>query len=154
MFEKENIFTKYHLILYLVYVKFKEIGGLPMKIKTELAELQPSQLYLDRTKLRNLIMNGYDAEQTEKKPLPVIKLNGELVLVGSHTRAFLADQQGETYVTVEYLAEIDNLSNYQTYVSWCKEEDITKVSDLGKQIISSEDFEREWVDRCNRISQK
>ncbi|WP_280771010.1 hypothetical protein [Salipaludibacillus daqingensis] len=125
-----------------------------MKIKTELAELQPSQLYLDRTKLRNLIMNGYDAEQTEKKPLPVIKLNGELVLVGSHTRAFLADQQGETYVTVEYLAEIDNLSNYQTYVSWCKEEDITKVSDLGKQIISSEDFEREWVDRCNRISQK
>lgn len=125
-----------------------------MKIKIELSELQPSQLFLNRNKLRNLIMEGFYAEQTEEEPLPVIKYNGELVLIDGHTRAFLADQQGETHIMVEYLSEVDHLSTYQTYVSWCKEEMITKVSDLGKQIISNDDFERAWVERCNRLISK
>lgn len=125
-----------------------------MKIKIDLADLQPSQLYLNRSKLRSLIMEGYDANQTDLEPLPVIKTNGELVLVDGHIRAFLADQQGETQITVEYLSEVDHLTTFQTYVSWCKDEMITQVSDLGKQILSNEDFERAWVQRCNRLVKK
>ncbi|PYZ95180.1 hypothetical protein CR194_06600 [Salipaludibacillus keqinensis] len=118
-----------------------------MRLSVELIDLQPSQLYLNRNKLRTLIMEGFQAEEIESDPLPVIKYNGELVLIDGHTKAFLADQQGVKNITVKYLAEVDHLNMYQKNVNLCKQEEITLIRDLAKQIIPHEDFERQWVQK-------
>ncbi|MCE7791918.1 hypothetical protein K8O68_05730 [Salipaludibacillus sp. CUR1] len=125
-----------------------------MKIRTPLTRLQPSQLYINRTKLRKLIMDGFTGDDLINDPLKVIKLNGELVLIKDHTKAFLAYQQGIQTIEVEYYPEVSDLYIYKKCVEWCKEEGITSVSDLGKQILPDEDFEREWqlrIDTYKRL---
>lgn len=119
-----------------------------MNIKIDLAELQPSQLYLNRSRLREFIMDGFDAESLNDIPLPVIKSGNELILADRHTEAFLASQQGVTAIQVSCLPEIENLAFYKQAAEWCKAEGITSVSDLGKQIIAGDDFEREWTARA------
>ncbi|WP_416150578.1 hypothetical protein ACM26V_06285 [Salipaludibacillus sp. HK11] len=122
-----------------------------MKLEVELKDLQPSQMFINRSKLRSLIMDGFNAEETDGNPFPVIKFDGELVLIDGHTKAFLADQQGIGKITVEYISEVENLAVYQTCVGLCKQEKITTVADLGKQIISNQDFERAWIKKVEII---
>lgn len=118
----------------------------------KITELQPSQLYLSKKKLE-VVKNWLKSLESFKEPILVRRFSSseKLVIVDGHTRAFAALQLGLTEIPVafdeEELSE-DLTALYETCVSWCQAENISTVKDLAHKILAPEDYEINWIQRC------
>lgn len=118
----------------------------------KITELQPSQLYLSEKKLE-VIKNWLKSLESFKEPILVRRFSNseKLVIVDGHTRAFAALQLGMTEIPVAFDEEelSENLTDlYETCVNWCQTENISTVKDLAHKILASEDYEINWIQRC------
>ena len=43
---------------------------------------------------------------------------------------------------------------YTECARWCKEDDVTGIADLIGRIVGPERFERQWTERCQRVSDR
>jgi hypothetical protein len=111
-----------------------------------LDELQPSQLYLSEAKLA-----WVQHEDAPAEPLPVKELGGRVVLTDGHTRAFAAWQAGRAEIEVYWDPDDLDWQAYQICVAWCEEEGIRTVADLAGRIVSPQEYEVVWLQRCARM---
>ncbi|MHA1950467.1 MAG: hypothetical protein ACXAAO_12875 [Candidatus Thorarchaeota archaeon] len=96
-------------------------------------------------------MNSDDSKSLE--PIPIKKLDGELVSTDGHTRGVAWLLSGVEYIDFEWEDEDLDWEAYRICVQWCKDENLTSISDLKERIIGHKDYEVLWLERC-RIMQE
>lgn len=111
---------------------------------------QPSQLDVDGRRLRDAL-DWFDFDRLAYDPIPVLRLDDELVVADGHTRTFLAQLGGAPSLEIREdppdRGEL-NVPLYRDCVSWCRDESITAIGDLVGRVVSRETFEEQWVARC------
>lgn len=113
-----------------------------------LAALQPSQLYISATKLASVEAAWQPPLLETLGPIPIKALDGRIITTDGHTRAFAAFRQGFTAIPVVWDEDELDWEAYRICVTWCLEEDITTIMDLEPRILSHEDYEQLWHERC------
>ena len=113
-----------------------------------LDELQPSQLYISAGKLKNMLLAP---AKVLNKPIPVKRLDDEIIMTDGHTRGYILWTCGIRELVVSWdLDELD-WNAYRTCVRWCKEEGVTNVAKLQTRIVSEDDYQKHWIDRCKEM---
>lgn len=115
-----------------------------------------SQIYLSRDKIKGVEgwLTPQRAEQLE--PLPVHAFgNGVYTLTDGHTRAYVAYKNGcrslpVVYDNDEIVAGKLGKSLYLADIEWCERFHLRDIRDLESRILSSEDYQRLWIRRCDR----
>jgi len=113
-----------------------------------LDELQPSQLFINREKLAE-VMRSFDAESME--PIPVIRLGNRTVLTDGHTHALAAFLHRLTDVPVYWDEDELDLEAYQICVGWCEQEGVRRVADLKDRLLAPAQYELMWIKRCQAM---
>jgi len=112
--------------------------------------LQPSQLYISKDKLRAI----RNEETLKSVPVPVIDIDGKLVMADGHTRAMAAILEGHDSIIIEITDEKLDLEEYMECVKWCIEEGISTPYDLVGRIIDHEDYRVLWYERCECLHEE
>lgn len=115
-----------------------------------LTAVQPSQLYLNGSKLSH-VTGWFDFDAPNYDPLPVRKFDGRWTLTDGHTRAFVAYLSGARGLRVVRDTDDIPVSTYERCASWCRDVDITDISDLAGRAVTTEAFKTRWVDRCQSL---
>jgi hypothetical protein len=117
----------------------------------KLSEIQPSQLYICSEKLSEVMktFNADDPKSTE--PIPVKKLEDDVVFVDGHTRAFAAFLCGFSEVPVYWENEELDWDAYRICVEWCKREGIRTIADLKSRVVPQRKYEKLWYERCEKM---
>ncbi len=123
---------------------------MPKTFFMKLSEIQPSQLYISSDKLSS-VTDGFPSEPSLVEPIPIKKLKGEIIFVDGHTRAFVAFQCGFSKVPVYWEYEELDWEAYEICAAWCKEEGIHTIADLKSRVISHQDYEKLWYERCAKM---
>lgn len=114
----------------------------------ELEKIQPSQLYLNKNKLKSSIKKLESKVLNSFEPIPIKILNNKHVATDGHHRAFILWQRGEKKVRVEWEDEELDWELYGICVRWCEDEGIFNISDLKDRIINNGEYEELWLNRC------
>jgi hypothetical protein len=85
------------------------------------------------------------------EPIPIKKLDGQIVFVDGHTRAFAAFLLGLSEIPVYWEDEELDWDEYRICVGWCKEEGIKVISDLKERVVPHKDYQVLWLDRCGKM---
>ncbi len=121
--------------------------------KVDLMSLQPSQLYINYEKLKK-VENEFILKKIFN-PLPIKLLNGRLILTDGHTRALIYYLNGiysiEVYWDDPWGSEFLDKKEYEISLQWCLEEKILSIKDLKDRIVSDEDYQSLWLDRCKNV---
>lgn len=96
----------------------------------KLNDIQPSQLYICSEKLSEVMKTFNLNKLRTMEPIPVKRLEGDVVLVDGHTRAFAAHLCGFTEVPVYWEKEELDWDVYKVCVEWCKKEGYAPLSTL------------------------
>lgn len=119
-----------------------------------LDQIQPSQLYISREKL-NQVLSGFDNRRSRSiEPVPVKKLGNEVIFLDGHTRALATFLHGASDVSVYWEDEELDWEMYRICVKWCKEDGIRAIADLESRIVSQKDYETLWIKRCRSLEQE
>jgi hypothetical protein len=111
-----------------------------------LDEMQPSQLYINRAKLARVREGASSLE-----PLPVKRLAGRVVLTDGHTRALAAWLEGRSEIQVYWDQDALDWEAYGICVAWCDEAGVRTVADLAGRVVSPEEYEVAWLQRCAQM---
>lgn len=119
----------------------------------KLEEIQPCQLFIDSEKLARVLRDFDRLRPDSFAPVPVKNLEGRIIITDGHTRALAAFLRGFLEVRVFWEVEDLDWEAYGICVEWCKSEGICTVADLKGRVVSSEEFEVLWVERCRRMAE-
>ena len=116
-----------------------------------LAEIQPSQLYISAAKLASVFV-AWDPPRIETlPPIPVKRLDGRIVATDGHTRSFAAYRRGLIEVPAVWDEDDLDWEAYRICVGWCLADGIRTVMDLEGRLLTPEDYEVLWLDRCREM---
>ena len=119
----------------------------------KLDEIQPSQLYISSDKLSN-VMKNFPSRPASIEPIPVKKLRNQIIFVDGHTRAYAAFQCAFSKVPVYWEDEELDWEAYEICVNWCKAEGIYTIADLKDRVISHQQYEKLWYERCAKMQKE
>jgi hypothetical protein len=122
----------------------------------QLDSIQPTQLYISSEKLDYVVKILKQSKNVDIEPIPVKKLEDQIIFVDGHTRALAALLLGLSEIPVYYWKNEDeelDWDEYKVCIEWCKEEGIHQISDLKNRIVSHEDYQILWLDRCKKMQQ-
>lgn len=117
----------------------------------KLTELQPSQLYISSLKLSSVLHEFSEHGWDSVPPIPLLKLNGRIVMVDGHTRAVAAWLLGKQEVLACWDDDDLDLEAYRICVDWCVAEGITSPGALVTRVIAPDQYERDWYGRCREM---
>ena len=122
--------------------------------RMNLEDIQPSQLYISRKKL-DRILEAFDKDEVHKiPPVPIKKLDGEMISTDGHTRALVWHMKGHSDILCEWEDTEMDWEEYRICVEWCKEVGISGIPALRDRIISAEDYKILWLGRCWTMHQE
>jgi len=116
-----------------------------------LAAIQPSQFYISQEKLAK-VLEWFNPENLSNfDPVPLKRLNGEVIFTDGHTRAAAAFMSGLS--DIPFIWDNDDLDwkAYMCCVDACKERGIYTIEDLSKGIVSQADYETLWYGWCDAL---
>jgi hypothetical protein len=116
-----------------------------------LVDIQPTQLYISRDKLEAVQAQVDFSNFVAIPPIPVKVLNGLLIMTDGHTCAFAAYLEGINALSVVWDNDELDWEAYQMCVDWCREEGITSIADLQSRVVSEQDYQEKWLDRCRKM---
>lgn len=125
-------------------------------VQMQLDSIQPTQLYISSAKLDHVMTILKQSKKVDIEPIPVKKLEDQIIFVDGHTRALAALLLGLSEIPVYYWKNEDeelDWDEYKVCIEWCKEEGIHQISDLKNRIVSHEDYQILWLDRCKKMQQ-
>ena len=121
-----------------------------------LMELGLSQIYLNEHKVK-AIEKWFDPDNMDIfEPLTVHDYgNGKYTITNGHSRAYVAYKNGLTAIPIVYdndeiVAGETGQKLYRADIEWCNRLSIYNISHLEKRIISNDDYQRLWIERCDR----
>ena len=120
----------------------------------KLDRIQPSQLYISREKLNQVLKGLANPRSLSIKPIPLATLGIEVIFLDGHTRALAVFLRGASDITVCWEDEEIDWEMYRICVEWCKEEGIRSIADLERRIVSQEDYATLWIQRCRSLEQE
>ncbi|MEM3565977.1 MAG: hypothetical protein QXK18_03785 [Candidatus Bathyarchaeia archaeon] len=91
------------------------------------------------------------ADPKMMEPIPIKKLNGDIILVDGHTRDFAAFINGFSEVPVYWEYEELDWDAYKICVEWCMREGIRTIADLKNRVVTQSAYEKLWYERCERM---
>ncbi len=120
--------------------------------------IQPTQLYISSAKLDRVMKILKQIKKPAIEPIPVKKLEGQVIFVDGHTRALAALLLGLSEIPVYYWKDEEedeelDWDEYKVCIEWCKEEGIHAISDLKNRIVPDKDYQVLWLDRCKKMQQ-
>lgn len=122
----------------------------------QLLELGLSQIYLNAGKIKAIEKWFDPADMSIFDPLPVRDFgDGRYTLTDGHSRAYVAYKNGLTEIPITYDND-DMVSGevgqklYRADMEWCNRFHIGNISHLENRILTSEEYQRLWITRCNR----
>ena len=119
----------------------------------KLEDIQPSQLYISRTKYAEVIKYFEAGTESQLEPIPIKELNGELVSTDGHTRGVAWSLKGYQEVACVWEDLEMDWEAYRICVQWCKDADIKSMHDLRDRFLDHDKYEVLWLERC-RIMQE
>ncbi|MEM2136997.1 MAG: ParB/Srx family N-terminal domain-containing protein [Candidatus Methanomethylicia archaeon] len=120
----------------------------------KLSDIQPSQLYICSEKLSEVMKTFNPNDPKSMEPIPIKKLDEDIIFVDGHTRAFAAFLHGFTEIPVYWENEELDWDMYKICVEWCKNEGICTIADLKNRVIPQGEYEILWYKRCEELEQK
>jgi len=130
------------------------VSNLVKTFLMKLDRIQPSQLYISREKLNQVLKGLANPRSLSIKPIPLATLGNEVIFLDGHTRALAVFLRGASDITVCWEDEEIDWEMYKICVEWCKEEGIRSIADLERRIVSQEDYETLWIQRCRSLEQE
>jgi hypothetical protein len=119
--------------------------------RMRLDRIQPSQLYINTEKLAE-VMKAFDSSSHHSlEAIPIKKLSGGTIFVDGHTRAFAAFLKNLWEIPVYWEYEELDWEAYEICVKWCRDEGIRTIADLKNRVVSKDDYENLWLNRCTRM---
>ena len=117
----------------------------------DISQIQPSQFYISAEKLQAIETWFKPANLSNFDPIPIKKLDGELVSTDGHTRCVAALLAGLT--AVPFVWEQDELDwvMYRRCIAACKENGVYSINDLRHRIISASEYEIKWNQWCDAM---
>ena len=113
-----------------------------------ISQLQPSQLYVSKGKLR-LVQEWFEPNNRKTfDPIPVRRFEDKILMTDGHTRAVAALLSGWDTVPVYWDTDALDMRAYAMDVQWCEDEGIHSPTDLAERIVPHKDYERLWRKRC------
>lgn len=122
--------------------------------KKSLKDIQPSQLYVSKEKFFEVLNIHKEPDINLLKPIPIVKLNDEIIYTDGHTRALVAFLKGMDEVRVFWDEDELDWEAYTICVEWCKKENIYTISDLKNRIIPHMNYETLWLKLCREMQKK
>jgi hypothetical protein len=116
-------------------------------------QIRLSQLYISSAKLASVMKVFEDGNENILEPIPIKEIDGMLVATDGHTRLLAWFLNGHDDVDCEWEDTDMDWDEYRVCMQWCKDEGIQTVADLADRIITPEEYEVLWLDRC-RIMHK
>lgn len=113
--------------------------------------IQPSQFYLSKTKLADVLLWFNPLDLTNFSPLPIKKLGNNIILTDGHTRAYAAYSQGLDRVPFIWDEDELNWELYQKCVDECQNKNVFRIKDFQNRILSYEDYDVKWHQWCDFI---
>ncbi len=124
------------------------------KTSLNITKIQPSQLYISTAKLE-AVLREIDSNGIENlRPVPIKRLDGELVATDGHTRLFALYLMGRTEVPIEWENEDLDWEEYRVCVRWCKEEGIHSAADFVGRLVCDAEYQVVWLDRCRAMQER
>ena len=117
-------------------------------------QIQLSQLYISSAKLASVMRVFEEGKQDALEPIPIKEIDGMLVATDGHTRLLAWFLNGYREVECEWEDTEMDWDAYRVCMQWCREEGIQTIADLKSRIISPEDYEVLWLDRCRAMQQQ
>jgi hypothetical protein len=114
-----------------------------------LDRIQPSQFYISEAKLARVHDLFAPLSSDSMEPVPVKKLNGDVIFTDGHTRAFAALRAGLQEIRVFWDEDDLDWEAYAICVAACKKRGIRTIADLRGRTLGAEDYEREWIGWCD-----
>ena len=111
-------------------------------------EIQPSQLYLNNHKIEEVKRKYKIINPEQIKAVPIKRLHDRIMFVDGHTRAYVLWTYGYKKIKVVWEDEELDWEAYQICVDWCKNAEITSISDLKTRIINDKSYQIKWIKRC------
>ena len=131
-------------------MEFKSVINYPIM------ELGVSQIFLNEDKIK-AVEEWFDLGNMHIfEPLTVRDFgNGKYTLTDGHSRAYVAYKNGITVIPIVYdndeiVAGEIGQKLYKTDIEWCNRFFIFNISHLAKRIINNDDYQRLWIERCDR----
>lgn len=125
-------------------------------INYPIMELGVSQIFLNEGKIK-AVEEWFDLGNMHIfEPLTVRDFgNGKYTLTDGHSRAYVAYKNGITVIPIVYdndeiVAGEIGQKLYKTDIEWCNRFFIFNISHLAKRIINNDDYQRLWIERCDR----
>lgn len=116
-----------------------------------ITRIQPSQLYVNSAKLA-LILKKIDPRRLcSIAPVPIKKLNNQIIFTDGHTRALAAFLRGFKKINVFWDKDDLDWELYEQCVEWCQKEGIKTIADLRDRIISPGKYKILWLNRCEKL---
>jgi hypothetical protein len=131
---------------------------MPNVFNVQIDSIQPTQLYISSAKLDYVMKILKKSGKLGIEPIPIKKLDGQIIFVDGHTRALAALLLGFSEIPVYYWKDEDedeklDWEKYRVCIEWCKEEGIHRISDLKNRIVTHEDYEIVWLERCGKMQE-
>lgn len=118
-----------------------------------LDKIQPSQLYISRSKFAAVMKYFNSSTESQLEPIPVRDFDGELVSTDGHTRGVAWYLQGYEKVDAIWEDVEMDWEAYQVCIDWCKDAGINSMLDLTDRFLDHSEYEILWLERC-RIMQE
>jgi hypothetical protein len=120
----------------------------------KLDEIQPSQLFISSGKLSRIMERFHPPTPEALTPIPVKALDNRVIFTDGHTRAFAAFLRGVSEIRVVWDEDELDWEAYRICVEWCETEGIYTIADLKDRVITPEEYEVLWLDRCREMHQE
>jgi hypothetical protein len=116
-------------------------------------QIQLSQIYISSTKLASVMKVFEEGNENALEPIPIKEIDGQIVATDGHTRLLVWFLNGHEEVDCEWEDTEMDWDAYRVCIQWCEEERIHTVADLASRIISPEDYEVLWLERCRTMQE-
>jgi len=115
----------------------------------DIDKVMPSQLYISKEKLKNVIKYIRNNGVNNIEPIPVKQIDNIIFYTDGHTRAFALWKMGFKKIKVVWETEELDWELYLICINWCKNEKISNISHL--KIISHNQYKKWWIKRCKDL---
>lgn len=121
-------------------------------MKVNIADLNPTQLYLSEKKLAGIQTLYQSAETIQVDPISILAFGNCLLITDGHHRAYQALLAGRDTISAEFDRDGgDEL--YHLYAQACEERKIYSVLDLKNHILPQDEYEAKWYNWCEGFNQ-
>ena len=122
------------------------------KMKVNIRDLHPTQLYLSEKKLQDIQMLYHSVEKPNINPISVLAFGDRLLITDGHHRAYQALLLGQDTISAEFDKDGgDEL--YHLYAQACEERKIYSILDLKNRILPQDEYEAKWYNWCDGFNQ-